>query len=125
MGLEFEARLECTARHCLKKEKQYCPSCCKEYGLEGKCALVAFYRVILKTQLNGGWEERMNRRSNIKGIWQAFGIGIMRKEKEPCGIFLPTGWVDVLNVSLGVGMREETGVQDKKGKRILCLVSEV
>lgn len=53
----------------------------------------------LEDSLNGGWEERMNRGGETEGIWQAFGIGIMRKGKEPCGIFLPTGWVSVLNVT--------------------------
>lgn len=52
-----------------------------------------FLQSHIEDSLKGGWEERMNRGSDTKGIWQAFGIGIMRKEKEPGDIFLPTGWV--------------------------------
>lgn len=53
-----------------------------------------FLQSYLEDSLNGGWEERMSRGGETKGIWQAFGVGIMRKEKEPCGISCQlAGWM--------------------------------
>lgn len=119
LSLEFEARLGYKARHCLKKKTKYYPSCCKEYGFEGK--YIPNTRDWWITEWRMGIErgERMNGRSNSRGIWQALAIGMMRKKREPRASVLPAGWVAVL---IRAGMTEKTGVQDQK-RRVLCLVS--